>query len=923
MPARRGSRHGAEGRTSGRHGVPAPETDRTGATSRNGSSRHAGPPTGTAAPVVPAVPTDGQDDETGLFTHPEPSAGSAPGTPTRAGDAATRAVPARGDASRADASRADASRANASRANAERANAERASAMQTGAMPTSVVPTNGALANGAPTTAVPTSEAPTGLLTASADTGDDDPASLTRVTGGRRHRAASAGGPLDKVRALAGPAVETVRTKLGILDAEAKAALTADELKARRRKQVKYGLIGSAASVVLLPLLLFGLGWLLFSVPTPDDAVNNQIATVSYADGGQLARLVPEQGNRIKVPLAEIPVPVREAVLAAEDRSFYSNPGFDISGIARAAWNQIRGGDGGGSTITQQYVKNTLVGNEQSYFRKYKELIVSLKVSQQKTKDEILGDYLNAIYFGRGAYGVQSASLAYFGKPASQLQPNEGALLAGVIQSPSRWDPASDPQKARERWSFVMDGMLQQNWITKDYRSSAQFPMTIPRANSSSSSSLTDDRGHILNAVKNELSNLGISDQAFAQGGLQVSTTIDPTRQKDLVTAVQSKMEGQPDVLRAGSVAIDPRTGGIVGYYGGQDGTGLDYAKVLKQPGSTFKPFVVLAALMQDPPIGLGQKFDGSEQPGLRNAEGANCPRCDVKQALTISNNVVFTKLAAEVGPQKVADAARLAGITSPMDNPDARLALGNKETTPVQLASAYATIAAGGVWHAPHLVSKVVDSEGRVLYEYQPGEGEQRFPEQVARNVVEGMLGVVGHDDLDLPGGQEAAGKTGTVQSRFDGQNNDAWFAGFTPDLVTTVWIGTDRNDPITNADGEPISGAMLPGKVWQAFMSDAVRAADQTQDFPSYEPIGKAPAADEPTEAATATATAPATTSAPERQQQDEEPAEPVAPPAPAAPAAPAAPSTTAAPAPTGASDPGEEAADRAGRTTEPTVG
>ncbi|MBW0104022.1 penicillin-binding protein [Pseudonocardia sp. KRD-291] len=674
-------------------------------------------------------------------------------------------------------------------------------------------------------------------------------------------------------------------------------------------------------------MLLFAFGWLLFSVPTPDDAVNNQIATVSYADGGQLARLVPEQGNRIKVPLAEIPVSVREAVLAAEDRSFYSNPGFDISGIARAAWNQIRGGDGGGSTITQQYVKNTLVGNEASYFRKYKELIVSLKVSQQKTKDEILGDYLNAIYFGRGAYGVQSASLAYFGKPASQLQPNEGALLAGVIQSPSRWDPASDPEKARERWSFVMDGMAQQGWITPAYRAGAQFPPTIERANSSTSSSLTDDRGHILNAVKSELSNLGISDQAFSQGGLQVTTTIDPTRQKDLVTAVQGRLDGQPDVLRAGSVAIDPRTGGIVGYYGGEDGTGLDYAKVLKQPGSTFKPFVVLAALMQDPPIGLGQKFDGSERPGLRNAEGANCPRCDIKQALTISNNVVFTKLASEVGPQKVADAARLAGITQPLENPDARIGLGNKETTPVQLASAYATIAAGGVWHPPHMVSKVVDSEGRVLYEYQPGEGEQRFPEQVARNVVEAMLGVVGHDDLDLPGGQEAAGKTGTVQSRFEGENNDAWFAGFTPDLVTAVWIGTDRNDPIRNADGEPISGAMLPGKVWQTFMSDAVRGSEQTEEFPAYDPIGKAPASDEPTEAATATSTARSTTSAPPAREEDEDPAEPAGPPpAPAAPPAPVVASTTAEPpAATGtvAPDPGEDASDRAGRSEEPTVG
>ncbi|MDQ4116014.1 MAG: penicillin-binding protein, partial [Actinomycetota bacterium] len=709
---------------------------------------------------------------------------------------------------------------------------------------------------------------------------------------------AARSGPLGAVVAFAGPGIGRVRTKLGILDADEKAALSPEQLRTRRRKQVRYSLIGAAASVVLLPLLLFGLGWVFFSVPNPDDAVNNQVATVSYADGGQLARLVPEQGNRIKVGINDIPPHVREAVLSAEDRSFYSNPGFDVTGILRAAFNQLVGGGGGGSTITQQYVKNTLVGNEASYWRKYKELIVSLKVSQSKTKDEILGDYLNAIYFGRGAYGIQSAGFAYFGKPANQLSPSEGALLAGVIQSPSRWDPAVDPEKARERWSFVMDGMAQMGWISQADRGAARFPQTIPPQNNSASSSLTDDRGHILNAVKSELSNLGISDQAFSQGGLQVTTTIDPGRQQQLTDAVQQKMEGQPDVLRTGAVAIDPKTGGIVGYYGGKDGTGIDYAKVLKQPGSTFKPFVVLAALMQDPPIGLGQTYDGAEREGLRNSDGANCPRCDIKQAMTISNNVVFTKLASEIGPQKVADAARLAGITQPLDNPDARIGLGNKETTPVQLASAYATIADGGVWHAPHLVSKVVDYDGRVLYEYQPGEGEQRFPEQVARNVTESMMDVVEKDDLTLPSGQEAAAKTGTVQSRYEGQNNDAWFAGFTPDLVSAVWVGTDRNDPIQDARGQPINGRDLPGHVWQTFMSDAVRSG-QTSEFPTFRAIGKPPS-DEPPNAPEETAT-PAPSPQPTRTPEPRPspvPQPPPAPPPPPQPPVTSAPRTTTVP-------------------------
>lgn len=784
----------------------------------------------------------------------------------------------------------------------------------------------------AATALAPAAEAPTGLVPATAPRGDGGaPTALVAAPGDeagtefvdaaapgpRRRRRAEPDGPFDRVIALVGPGVGVVRRRLGILDADQKAALTPEERRTRRRRQVVYSLVGTAASIVLLPLLLLGLGWLLFPIPSTDDAVQNQIATVSYADGGQLARLVPEQGNRIKVGMDAIPVHVREAVLAAEDRSFYSNPGFDFTGILRAMVAQLTGGVGGGSTITQQYVKNTLVGNDATYWRKYKELIVSLKVSGQKSKDEILNDYLNAIYFGRGAYGIESASLAYYGKPAAQLTPSEGALLAGIIQSPSNWDPANSPDRAKQRWNFVLDGMAAQGWISKADRQAAVFPQTIAPENTSRSSSLTDARGHILNAVRSELGSLGISEQAFAQGGLQVTTTIDPQRQQQLTDSVEQKLRGEPDLLRTGAVAIDPRTGGILGYYGGSNGTGLDYAQVMKQPGSTFKPFAVLAGLLNDPPIGLGTTFDGSERPGLRNAEGANCPRCDLKQAMTISNNVVFTKLAAQVGPQKVADAARLAGITAPLENPDARLPLGNKEVTPVQLASAYATIAAGGVWHAPHMVSKVVDSDGRVLYEYQPGEGEQRFPEQVARNVVEAMMNVVDNDGLQLPDGQEAAGKTGTVQSRFEGQNNDAWFAGFTPGIATAVWVGTDRNDPIQDSAGRPINGADLPGSVWKAFMSDTVRTTG-TAEFPAFRPIGESPSTLAPNEP-----TAPPTpTSTPSAEPTPEPSTDPVAPTDPPAPVEPTGvPETTGDPLPA-QQDETQPGAD-AGRAADPTVG
>jgi membrane peptidoglycan carboxypeptidase len=607
-----------------------------------------------------------------------------------------------------------------------------------------------------------------------------------------------------------------------------------------RRRRIRLVLLGLAASAFLGPVLAFAVGYVVFPVPTPDDVVNNQVALLSYADGDPLTRLVPEQGNRTKVPIQAVPEHVREAVLAAEDRSFYSNPGFDPIGIARAAWNQIRGGDGGGSTITQQYVKNTLVGDAPSLWRKYKELIVSVKVSQENTKDQILGDYLNAIYFGRGAYGIQAASQAYFGKNVQDLTVAEGAVLAGVIQSPSRWDPAVNPDRAVARWKFVLDGMVSQGWLTPGQRGAQRFPTAVARTPQRGGVPAGAD-GHIVSAVIAELADLGITEQDVAQQGLRITTTIDPTRQRQAVDAVHDALAGQPANLRSALVAIDPQTGGILAYYGGENGLGLDYARVERLAGSTFKPFAVLAGLQESPPVGLGTTFAGESVPGLRNDEGASCTHCDLKQAMTLSNNVVFNSLAKQVGGQAVADAARSAGITTPLDQPDERIALGNKEITAVDLASAYATIAAGGVWHQPHLVASVVTTDGRVLYQ-SATDGERRFSDRVARNVTEAMLDVAPHDDLALPGGRPVAAKTGTVQSHVAGQNNDAWMAGFTPSVVAAVWLGTDRNEPIRTASGRPISGKDLPGDAWHDFMTDAT-AGRPAADFPPFRPIGAPP--------------------------------------------------------------------------------
>jgi membrane peptidoglycan carboxypeptidase len=432
-----------------------------------------------------------------------------------------------------------------------------------------------------------------------------------------------------------------------------------------------------------------------------------------------------------------------------------------------------------------------------------------------------------------------------------------------VIQSPSRWDPAISPQRAVSRWTFVMDGLLSQGWISADQRARARFPETKARPKSGGSTP-SDYRGLVLNAIRDELDQKGISEQEFNQEGLKITTTLDPTAEQEAIDSARKALIGQPPNLRGALVSIDPDTGGIRAYYGGDNGAGLDYARVSKQPGSTFKPFVLLAALQQPDPIGLGTKFKGMPFPGLRNDDGADCKVCDIKQAMTISNNVIFHELALRVGPQKVADAAKQAGVTAPLTDVTEGIALGNKEITPIDLASAYATIAAGGIYHQPHLVTKVTTSDDRVLYDAVNPQ-DRRFSGQIARNITEAMLGVPVRDKLTLDGGRPSAAKTGTVQSHVQGQNNDAWIAGFTPSVATAVWIGTDQNSPIKTSDGTPISGATLPGTIWKSFMDDTTKSQPE-QQFGAFKPIGAPPAAVGPSDGYAAGPAIPATPAQPQ---------------------------------------------------------
>ncbi|WP_442799839.1 penicillin-binding protein [Nocardia sp. NBC_01730] len=603
----------------------------------------------------------------------------------------------------------------------------------------------------------------------------------------------------------------------------------------------------------VVPALMSVLVYWSAEIPDPAAMQTNQTATILAADGSTvIAKVIPPEGNRTPVPLSEVPRPVRDAVLSAEDRNFYTNPGYSSSGFLRAVRDNVLGRDdaGGGSTITQQYVKNAFLGSQRTVTRKMRELVIAAKMARQWSKDDILAAYLNTIYYGRASYGIAAAARAYFDKPVNQLTLAEGAVIAALIRTPSILDPETHLADLKRRWAYVLDGMVEMGVLAPGDRDAVVFPSIISIAEIPDESVARGPEGLIRNQVLRELRASGISERELNTGALKITTTIDARTQQAVLGAVHDRLASQPPQLRASVVSVDPRSGAVRAYFGGDDGIGYDFAQAPLQTGSAFKIFAVIAAQQQSIP--LTRMLDSSPltDDGVRitNVDGESCGKCTMAEALKRSLNTSFYRLTMSMsdGPQSIADAAHAAGIPEEIPGvagktlaedggePLNGVVLGQYVVRPIDMASAYATVGASGVYHQPYFVQRVATADGHVLLDrgapdQQVGKqmppGQQRIPRAIAENTIQAMTPIAAYSNGHaLAADRPSAAKTGTTQLGETDLNKDAWMIGFTPSLSTAVWIGTEQSEPIRTARGSDIYGSGLPADIWKQVMDDAL---------------------------------------------------------------------------------------------------
>ena len=570
------------------------------------------------------------------------------------------------------------------------------------------------------------------------------------------------------------------------------------------------------------------------SISVRNSYTASKASVFKYTNNAEVGRVYRE--DRVEVPLYRVPLSFQRAILAAEDSKFYSHNGINPLAIGQALFRNATSDTlQGGSTITQQYAKIAYLKPEQKISRKIKEVFVALKVEGAFTKSEILENYINAVYFGRNAYGVEMAARKYFGVKASALTPAQSIVLAALVRSPANYDPEFKPGNSVRlinRFNGIKKNIVDQGWITEEEARSISFPKFSAKKVEDINSS---NRGHLIAAVKNELAELGFTEDVLTVGGYVVQTTLDQNAQRYAELAVETQRpQDAPKDLHIGLASVRPGTGEIVALYGGSDYLERqlnDATQAIAQAGSTFKIFAVVAALEKG--YSLSTVWDGRSPQTFRTSSGnykvsnygnSSFGPVSLYKATASSINTVFVKLGTKIGPESVVDVARRAGIPDSVQVlPTPSVVLGVSSPRVIDVASSFSTFAAGGIYSKPHLVKKIYDGEGKLIYEFK-GESKRVFSENVSADLSYALSGVVrnGTASSVLAGfPRPIAGKTGTSQD-----NASAWFTGYSPDLSTSVAFFRDTPEQrLTGIGGlNSITGGSFPARIWNVYMKRAL---------------------------------------------------------------------------------------------------
>jgi 1A family penicillin-binding protein len=576
--------------------------------------------------------------------------------------------------------------------------------------------------------------------------------------------------------------------------------------------------------------------------------------SVVYARDGSILATFHEEENRVPVPLARVPDHVVRAVLDAEDDRFYDHGAIDLRALTRAMVVNVQSGGiaEGGSTITQQLVKISLLNSQQKADRKIKEAVLAIRLQSTMSKDQILERYVNAVYLGNHAYGLEAAAETYFQKDVDQLDPGQGILLASLIRDPVGADPWAQPEAARQRRDLVVDRMVRLGHLTPAEGDTIKGqPMPTPPPDQPARGS-----DYFTERVKQQLladTRLGATPaERFAavfKGGLSVHTTLDPANQRDAEQAVADKLPDSGGRFQAALVSVDPSSGAVRALVGGSDFASAKFDLAVqggKQAGSAFKAFTLMAALESGyspfdtvngaSPCPIPDKGSPGGAWSPDNVEGEAPGILTITDATVHSINCAYARLVSQVGPAKVAEVAKRMGITAPLE-PFLSITLGTFPVSPLDMASAYATLAADGVHHAPYFVDEVDDAHGKVVFKANP-KGDQVVSAQNARVETQILTQVVrrGTGTAAAVPNWTVAGKTGTTD-----ENKNAWFVGYTPVLATAVWMGSPAADvPMRDVGGITVFGGTYPARIWEEYMAAAL-AGVAPVDFPAPEnPVG-----------------------------------------------------------------------------------